>query len=120
MGLDFLRDQKEQFVQKRDKSKLAELSTGDLLTRGTPQEVQFVFNCQLTDPTAQIVVPLPLLGKVLLTPSPMVEVSQSGRVIGHLLEADAIKLVDLMKRNHRHSVITFYSHSYVLSHGLSL
>src|SRR6266436_4907267 len=106
MGLDFIRDTKKPFEQKRDKSKIQELDVADLLSYGKPDEFIPLFRCQLTDLDSALVVGLFLVGRAFSETE--VVIMQRGRIIGHMLSEDAAELTRLMKINHRYlGIITF-------------
>jgi len=99
MGLDFIRTKGVQFEQKRDNSKVLELDVDELLSRGKPDDLLSLFQCQLTDAGAQIVPGLPLIARAYSEAD--VRIIQSSKVIGVMLPDDAQNFVDLMRKNRR-------------------
>lgn len=102
MGLDFIRDQKELFVQTREKRRDSELEGEDLLSRIQNENVQ-CFRCRLYDPDCQFE---PGIRMVLRAYSEtQVEISQSSKVIGTMDLDQALLLANLMKTNKTHTGI---------------
>lgn len=99
MGLDFIRAKGVQFEQKRDKSKILEIDVHELLSRGKPDELLALFQCQLTDDSAQITPGLPLIARAYAEGD--VRIIQSSKVIGVMLPGNALNFTDLMRKNHR-------------------
>ena len=105
MGLEFIREQSQAFVQKRDSSKLQELNVEDLLARLNPDEFVQHYRCLLTDKDAQLIEGLGLIGRACSEHE--IQISQRGKIIGSMIPEDAVELTALMKANHRYGgVIT--------------
>ncbi len=105
MGLDFIREKSQAFVQKRDSSKFQELDVADLLSRLNPDEFVQHYRCLLADKDTQLTEGLGLIGRACSERE--VQISQRGKAIGNMLPEDAVKLTALMKANHRYGgVIT--------------
>lgn len=97
MGLEFLRAKAQRFTQQRDRSKIRELDTEDLITRGKPGIVVRHFRCVLTDMTAEVHAGLGLI--LFVDSETHVRVLQHGRHIGHVVAEDVQELIVSMKRN---------------------
>lgn len=100
MGLDFIRAKAKRYEQQRDKSKLEELDTANLLTDAKKDSVVRLFLCQLNDLDTVIVPGLVLIGRV--ESETEVNILQRGRTIGKMLPDDAMELTRLMKLNRAH------------------
>jgi hypothetical protein len=97
MGLEFIRAKAKKFVQHRDKSKLRELDTVDLVTSTKPDRVTRLYRCILVDRGATIVAGLGLNLKV--QSETEVLVLQHGTNIGYISPDDVVELIPAMKRN---------------------
>ncbi|MEN3368896.1 MAG: hypothetical protein V7609_1039 [Verrucomicrobiota bacterium] len=100
MGLDFIRAKAKRYEQQRDKSKIEELDTANLLTDAKKDAVIRLFLCQLDDLDTVIVPGLVLIGRV--ESETLVNILQRGRRIGKMLPDDAVELTRLMKLNRAH------------------
>jgi hypothetical protein len=100
MGLDFIRAKAKRYEQQRDKSKIEELDTANLLTDAKKDAVIRLFLCQLDDLDTVIVPGLVLVGRV--ESETLVNILQRGRRIGKMLPDDAVELTRLMKLNRAH------------------
>lgn len=100
MGLDFIRAKAKRYEQQRDKSKIEELDTANLLTDAKKDAVVRLFLCQLDDLDTVIVPGLVLVGRV--ESETLVNILQRGRRIGKMLPDDAAELTRLMKLNRAH------------------
>lgn len=105
MGLDFIRDKGESYVQKRDKSKTA-LESADLFSGAKPDVIVPVFSCLLTDLEATLEPGLLLVAKVPAKGESDILVLKSGKPIGTVLPSDAAELLRLIRLNHQSSVIS--------------
>ena len=99
MGLDFIRAKGVQFEQKRDKSKILETDVHELLSRGKPDEVVALFQCQLSDLSTQIIPGLPIIARAYSEAD--VRLILNSKEIGVMLPEDAQNFVDLMRKNRR-------------------
>lgn len=105
MGLDFIRDKAKRFTQQRDKSKLEELDTADLLSATKKDKLVPLFRCQLDDLDTAVIPGLGLVGRV--SSETAVAILQRGKIIAQMLPTDAAELTRLMKLNHcYHGVIS--------------
>jgi hypothetical protein len=105
MGLDFIREKAKRFTQQRDKSKLEEFETADLLRHAKEDRLVPLFRCQLDDLDTVVTAGLGLVGRV--STDTEVTISQRGKKIAQMLPTDAAELTRLMKLNHcYHGVIT--------------
>ena len=105
MGLDFIRDKGERFVQKRDDSRLQELDVEDLLSRGKPDRIEQHFRCKLEDKEVELTPGFSVLARAMSDVE--VIMMMRGKRIGYMLPADAEKLIVGMKKNqHLGGVIT--------------
>jgi hypothetical protein len=102
MGLDFIRDKKSAFEQRRDASRNREFDT-DLLTQTASDEIREVFRCILTDSEATLEPGYRLVLRA-YSESDM-KVSQAGKSIGFVVLNDAMRLAELMKKNKVHTGI---------------
>ena len=110
MGLDFIRDKGKQFTQQRDKSKLEEFDTADLIAGAKPDEIVPLFRCQLDSLDTPLVVRLGLIG--MASSETDIAILQRGKRIGKMLSEDAAELTRLMKLNHsHHGVISLVTES---------
>ncbi len=100
MGLDFIRAKGKQFEQQRDKSKLEELDTADLLSSTKADSFVPLFRCQLESLDTIIIAGLVLLGRVFA--ESVVVILQRGKKVAQMLPLDAIELTRLMKLNRGH------------------
>jgi hypothetical protein len=100
MGLDFIRAKAKRYEQQRDKSKIEELDTANLLTDAKKDAVTRFFLCQLDDLDTVIVPGLILVGRV--ESETLINILQRGRRIGKMLPDDAMELTRLMKLNRSH------------------
>jgi len=97
MGLDFIRAKAKRYEQQRDKSKLEEFDTANLLTDAKKDALIRLFRCQLDDLDTVITPGLVLVGRV--QSEAVVHILQRGRRIGRMLPEDAMELTRLMKLN---------------------
>lgn len=105
MGLDFLREKAKHFTQERDKSKLEEFDTADLLSDAKKDKLVPLFRCQLDNLETAVVVGLGLVGRVSSETS--VTILQRGKKIAQMVLTDATELTRLMKLNRcYHGVIS--------------
>ncbi|MGI8962329.1 MAG: hypothetical protein ACR2IV_21740 [Bryobacteraceae bacterium] len=100
MGLDFLRAKAKRFEQQRDKSKLEEFDTSDLLARSKNDRLVPLFRCQLDNLDTVVVLGLVVLGRVLS--EKVVTILQRGKKVGCMLPEDAANLTRLLQVNHGH------------------
>lgn len=100
MGLDFIREKGKRFEQQRDKSKLEEFDTADLLARSKKDRFVPLFRCQLDNLDTAVTPGLVLLGRVLSETS--VTILQRGKKVAQMLADDAANLTRLLKLNHGH------------------
>jgi hypothetical protein len=100
MGLDFIREKKKRFEQQRDKSKLEEIDTADLLAGSKKDRFVPLFRCQLDNLDTVVILGLVVLGRVLSETS--VTILQRGKKVGQMLADDAANLTRLLKLNHGH------------------
>ncbi|MEY2536994.1 MAG: hypothetical protein QOG67_734 [Verrucomicrobiota bacterium] len=100
MGLDFIRAKAKRFEQQRDKSKLEEFDTSDLLARSKKDRFIPLFRCQLDNLDTVVIPGLVVLGRVMS--ETVVTILQRGKIIGHMLAEDATNLARLLKLNHGH------------------
>jgi hypothetical protein len=100
MGLDFIRAKAKRFEQQRDKSKLEEFDTSDLLARSKKDRFIPLFRCQLANLDTVVIPGLVVLGRVVS--ESVVSILQRGKKIGHMLADDAANLTRLLKLNHGH------------------
>jgi hypothetical protein len=100
MGLDFIRAKAKRFEQQRDKSKLEELDTRDLLSGTKADKFVPLFHCQLDSLDTAVVAGLGLIGRASSETS--VAILQRGKMVGHMLPSDAAELARLMKLNRCH------------------
>ncbi len=100
MGLDFIREKGKRFEQQRDKSKLKELDTADLLAGSKKDRLVPLFRCQLDSMDTVVIPGLIVVGRV--ASDSLVTVLQRGKKIGHIIPVDAIQLTTLLKLNHGH------------------
>jgi len=94
MGLDFIRSQKENFVQRRDYAQLG-LDVPDLFDRSNPDRVLELFNATLYTPDTEIIEGLRLLLK--FQSDSLAVVCQNGVIIGELHQSDALKIATRIK-----------------------
>jgi hypothetical protein len=100
MGLDFIRAKAKRFEQQRDKSKLQEFDTTDLLTGAKTDKFVPLFRCQLDSLDLVVIPGLIVVGRV--SSETVVTILQRGKKVGHMIPADAIQLTTLLKLNHGH------------------
>lgn len=100
MGLDFIRAKAKRFEQQRDKSKLQELDTADLLSGAKKDRFIRLLRCQLDNLDTIVIPGLILVGHVLS--ETVVNILQRGKKIAQMLPDDAIELSRLMKLNRSH------------------
>lgn len=100
MGLDFIREKGKRFEQQRDKSKLEEFDTADLLARSKKDRFVPLFRCQLDSLDTVVIPGLVLLGRALSETS--VNILQRGKKVAQMLPDDAANLTRLLKINHGH------------------
>ena len=99
MGLEFIRAKGEKFTQHRDRSKIQELDTADLISSSKPDHVIRHYQCILTDFSAQVIAGLGLT--LMVMSDTEVTVLQSGRNIGYVSSEDVVELIPAMKHNDR-------------------
>jgi hypothetical protein len=105
MGLDFIREKAKRFTQQRDKSKLEEFDTADLLSGSKKDKLVPLFRCQLDNLDTAVTAGLGLVGRASSDTSVMI--LQRGKKIGQMLTGDAAELTRLMKLNRSyHGVIS--------------
>lgn len=110
MGLDFIREKGKQFTQQRDKSKIEEFDTTDLIAGAKPDQIVPVFRCQLDSLDTQLVLGLGLIG--MASSETVIAILQRGKRIGQMVPDDAAELTRLMKLNHcYHGVISLTTES---------
>ena len=100
MGLDFIRAKAKRFQQQRDKSKLEEFDTTDLLAGSKKDRFVPLFRCQLENLDTIVIPGLVVLGRVF--PETVVTILQRGKTVGHMLSEDASNLTRLLKLNRGH------------------
>lgn len=110
MGLDFIREKGKQFTQQRDKSKIEEFDTTDLIAGAKPDQIVPVFRCQLDSLDTPLVPGLGLIG--MASAETVITILQRGKRIGHMVPEDAAELTRLMQLNHcHHGVISLTTES---------
>jgi hypothetical protein len=97
MGLDFIREKAKRFTQQRDRSKLEEFDTADLLHAAKEDKLVPLFRCQLDNLDTAVIAGLGLVGRVSSETS--VTILQRGKKIAQMLPNDAAELTRLMKLN---------------------
>jgi hypothetical protein len=97
MGLDFIREKAKRFTQQRDKSKLEEFDTPDLLRHAKEDKLVPLFRCQLDNLDTVVIPGLGLVG--IVSSDTAVTILQRGKKIGLMLATDAAELTRLMKLN---------------------
>jgi hypothetical protein len=106
MGLDFIRAKAKQFEQQRDKSKLQEFDTTDLLANAKKDKFVPLFRCQLDDLDTIVIPGLVVVGRV--SSEVIVTILQRGKKVGHMIPVDAENLTRLLKLNRDHlGVVSF-------------
>lgn len=94
MGLEFIRAQSANYLQKRDSSR-AMLDVCDLLERANPDRVRELFSVQLRDPAVQLEAGYRVLVK--FDSETTATVSQNGLVVGDLDSTDAAEISKRLK-----------------------
>jgi hypothetical protein len=97
MGLDFIREKAKRFTQQRDKSKLEEFDTADLLRHAKEDKLVPLFRSQLDNLDTVLILGLGLVG--IVSSDTAVTILQRGKKIGLMLPSDAAELTRLMKLN---------------------
>jgi hypothetical protein len=97
MGLDFIREKAKRFTQQRDKSKVEEFDTTDLLSGSKKDKLVPLFRCQLDNLDTAVIAGLGLVG--IASSETLVTILQRGKNIGQMLSTDAAELTRLMKLN---------------------
>lgn len=100
MGLDFIREKGKRFEQQRDKSKLQEFDTTDLLAGAKKDTIVPLFRCQLDNLDTVVIPGLIVVGRV--ASESVITILQRGKKIGRVIPIDAIQLTTLLKLNHGH------------------
>lgn len=100
MGLDFIREKGERFEQQRDKSKVQEFDTTDLLAGAKKDKIVPLFRCQLDNLDTVVIPGLIVVGRV--ASESVITILQRGKKIGIVIPVDAIQLTTLLKLNHGH------------------